>query len=270
MADHDNMLAGASDASSSSHDRYTTTPEEESPPPPGQPGQPQPTQWILNDAIPDGFMRCFGPSATDNTIAEIRLRNVVRVKIMSTTLSHPRTANQTFLGELWAKEERLHFIAMPTDDLAHVSGQVNNMFAVELSRKVMKNEMRALTFHVLDFDFTFIKDQILSRFTDANREHYNAQLVEVWITISPGFARMWTPTKLEEWINWRDAEHAAGRGLFIRYRVSGSFTLNAAELEEIRYFLHYIDPYGDSNGDMGSPMVCFKRYFMAEYQRLGI
>ena len=40
MADHDNMLAGASDVSSSSHDRYTTTPEEENPPPPGQP---QPT-----------------------------------------------------------------------------------------------------------------------------------------------------------------------------------------------------------------------------------
>jgi hypothetical protein len=268
MADHDNMLAGASDASSSSHDRYTTTPEEESPPPPG--GAPLPTQWITRataDTIPEGFMRCFGPSATDDTVAEMRLRNVFRVKIMSTTLSH---VNQSFEGPLWGKEETLRFIAMPVDNLAHTSGQVNNLFAMELSRKVMKNEMRALYFHVLDFDFTLIKDQILGMFTDANREHYNAQLVEVFITISPGFARTWTPTMLEEWINWRDAEHAAGRGLFIRYRVSGSFTLNAAQLEEIRYFLHYMDPYGDSERDMGSIMGCFKRFFMSEYLRLGI
>jgi hypothetical protein len=270
MADHDNMLAGASDVSSSSHDRYTTTPEEESPPPPGQP---QPTQWIartIADTIPDGFMRCFGLSATDDNIAEIRLRNVIQVKIMSTTLSHPRTANQTFRGPLWGEEERLRFIAMPADELAHVSGQVNNMFAVELSRKVMKNEMRALTFHVLDFDFTLIKDQILSQFTDANREHYNAQLVEVWITISPGFARTWTPTKLGEWINWRDAEDAAGREISIRYRVSGSFTLDAAELEGLRNASHYHDLYGRREGDMGKIMKCFKAYFKGEYQRLGI
>jgi hypothetical protein len=267
MADHDNMLTDAGDASSSSHDRYTTTPEEESPPPPGPPQLLRTTAEMIRD----GFMICAGTGVTTDSVVEIRLRSVNRVKIMSTTLSHPRRIDQKFEGPLWDGKETLRFVVMPvSDSLAHTSMELNRLFDSELRKKILKNDMRALHFHVLDFDFTLIQDEVIGRFTAANREHYNSQHVVIWITISPAFARNWTPTKTDEWIEWRNAEDAVGRGVSIQYRVSGSFALDAAELEGIRNFLHYHDPYGDMEGDMGSIMACFKQYFMLEYQRLGL
>lgn len=201
----------------------------------------------------------------------MRLRSVQQVKIISTTLSHPRIVDQRFEGPLWGGEEALRFIQMPiADSLAHTSMELNALFASQLQKKIFQNEIRALYFHVLDFNFTLIKDEVLRMFTAANREHYNAQQMVVLITISPGFARAWTPIKMDEWIDWRNAEDAAGRELSIDYRVSGSFTLNAAELEELRIFLCYHNPYGNKGGDMGLIMRCFKRWFVLEYQRLGI
>jgi hypothetical protein len=70
---------------------------------------------------------------------------------------------------------------------------------------------------------------------------------------------MWSPTKMAEWVNWRDAEDAAGRELSIEYRVSKPFTLNGAELEEIRVLLCYSNLYGNKGGDMGLIMRCFKQ-----------
>jgi hypothetical protein len=267
MANHGDMFEGASDASSSSHDRYTTTPEEGSPSPPGPPPPPSTTAEIMRDA----FMRTAGPSVTDDSIIEMRLRSVFEVKIMSTTLSHPRTVDPEFRRPLWDGEETLRFIGMPaSDELSHTSGELNMLFAWQLLVRIRQNKIRALYFHVLDFDFTLIKDRVLGIFSAANREHYNSQQMVVLITISPGFARTWTPTKMEEWLDWRSAEDAAGRELSIEYRVSDSFVLNVAELEGIRNFLHYHDPYGDMEGDMGKIMACFKQYFLLEYQRLGI
>jgi hypothetical protein len=151
-----------SDASSSSHDRYTTTPEEESPPPPGPPPLPPRT---TAETIRDGL----------KIVVEMRLRSVKQVKIMSTTLSHPRTVDQRFEGPLWAGEEALRFIQMPiADSLAHTSMELNMLFASQLQMKIFQNEIRALYFHVLDFNFTLVKDQVLGRFTAANREHYNS------------------------------------------------------------------------------------------------
>jgi len=273
MANRGNVLTGSSDASSSSHDRYTTTPEEGSPPPPGPPPPPPPPPPPSTTAeiIRDGFMRSSSISHSDDSTIEMRLWNVDEVKIMSTTLSHARTPDQIFMGPLWDGKETLRFIAMPTtDDLALTSMELNMWLAVALRRKIRYNEIRAIYFHVLDFDFTLIKDKVIGTFTAANRDYYNTQQLVVYITISPAFARMWNPTKMKEWINWRNAEHAAGRGVSVQYRVSGSFTLNAAELEGIRNFLHYHDPYGDMEGDVGGIMACFQQHFMSEYQRLGI
>jgi hypothetical protein len=257
------MSTHASNSSSSSHDRYTTTPEERSPPP--GPLPPLPPPRTTAETIQDGFM-IFAIS-----VVEMRLRSVDQVKIMSTTLSHPRTVDQRFEGPLWGGKETLRFIILGfPEDLAHTSMELNKLFASELQKKTLRNDIRALYFHVLDFDFALIRDEILSRFTAANREHYNSQHMVVLITISPEFARTWNPTKLGHWVDWRDAEDAAGRGLSIQYRVSGSFTLDAAELEVLRNTLHYHDLYGRRKGDMGKIMKCFKAYFIGEYQRLGI
>ena len=216
-------------------------------------------------------MVAAGPSVEDDSTIEMRLRRVNEVKIMSTTLSHPRSVDPEFRRPLWNGEEALRFIALPTmDDLARTSMELSLLVDKKLRKKVFSNEIDAIYFHVLGFNFTLIKNKVLGRFTTANREHYNSQQMVIFITISPGFARTWTPTKMDEWIKWRDAEEAAGRGVSIQYRVSGSFTLDAAELEGIRNFLHYHDPYGDMEGDMGDIMACFKQYFMLEYQRLGL
>ena len=263
MADHDNMLEDASDASSSNHDRYTTTPEESPPPPP--------PLSTAAEKIRDGFMRCAGPSAADDSTVRMRLRNVDQVKIMSTTLcgNHPN-----FRGPLWDGEEKLRFIpAVPApDNLLHTSMELNMLFASVLRQKIMKNELHDLFIHVLDFDFSLVKSEIFGRFTDANRNHYNSntQTLQVFFTISPGFASMWTPTKLKEWIDWRDAENAAERELDIQYEVSSSFILTLGELEGLRNFLHYNHLYGDKTGEMGKIIACFKDYFNDEYQRYGI
>jgi hypothetical protein len=60
------------------------------------------------------------------------------------------------------------------DSLAHTSMELNMLFASQLQMKIFQNEIRALYFHVLDFNFTLVKDQVLGRFTAANREHYNS------------------------------------------------------------------------------------------------
>jgi hypothetical protein len=57
--------------------------------------------------------------------------------------------------------------------------------------------------------------------------------------------------------------------LSIEYRVSKSFTLNGAELEEIRVLLCYSNLYGNKGGDMVLIMRCFKQWLVLEYQRLG-
>lgn len=264
------MLAGASDASSSSHDRYTTTPEEQSPPPPGlPPPPPPPPPSTAAEKIRDGFMRSAGPSAAADSIVKIRLRNVDRVKIISTTLSgnHPN-----FAGPLWDNKETLRFIpAMPVpDNLLHTTMELNMLFASALRQKIQNNEMLHLSIHVLDFDFTLVKSEVLGRFTQANRDHYGSNRLRVFLTISSWFTLMWTPTKLKEWIDWRDSEDAAERELDIQYEVSSSFTLTLDELEGLRNFLHYNDLYGDKTGDMGKIMACFKDYFRDEYQRYGI
>lgn len=199
----------------------------------------------------------------------MQLRDVSQVKIMSTTLSsnHPN-----FDGPLWDGKEKLRFIpAMPVpDNLLRTTMELNMLFASVLRQKVPKDELLDLFIHVLDFDFTLVKTQILGKFTAANRARYKSHTQRVFFTISPGFARTWTPTKLEEWINWRDAEDAAEREMDIQYSVPSSFTLNLEESEGIRNFLHYSDLYGDKTGDMGKIMRCFKDYFRNEYQRHGV
>jgi hypothetical protein len=194
-------------------------------------------------------MIAAGPSVKDDSTIELRLRRVNEVKIMSTTLSHPRSVDPEFRRPLWDGEEALRFIALPTmDDLARTSMELSLLVDKKLRKKVFSNEIDAIYFHVLDFNFTLIKNKVLGRFTTANRDHYNSHQMVILITISPGFARTWTPTKMDEWIKWRDAEDAADRGLTIEYRVSGSFTLDEGELEEIRVFLHYHNLYGDKGG----------------------
>ena len=109
-------------------------------------------------------------------IVEMRLRSVDQVKIMSTTFSHSRT----FEGPLWGGKETLRFTGVPMPDkLAHTSMELSTLFDSVLQKKILRNEIRALYFHVLDFDFTLVKDQVLGRFTDANREYYNSQHMEV-------------------------------------------------------------------------------------------
>jgi hypothetical protein len=263
MVDYGNMLADASDASSSSdssQDGYTTTPEEESPPP----------TTTTAETIRDGFMISARP------IVEMRLQSVDHVRILSTTFSH----RSTFEGPLWGGKETLRFIGVPmADQLAHTSMELSRLFDSELQKKILRNETRSLFFHVLDFNFALIKDEVLGRFTAANREHYNAQNMVVCFTMSPGFPRTWTPIKLEEWISWRDAEDAAGRGMDIRYRVSRSFTLKKRDSDDRhpnrirnrnRSFLNKHNLRGNKTGDMEKIKASFEDHFERELQRLGI
>ena len=104
--------------------------------------------------------------------------------------------------------------------------------SMNVSKSSLHCDDDTLTYGAFTMRFALIKEEVLGRFTAANREHYNAQNMVVCFTMSPGLARTWTPIKLKEWINWRDAEDAAGRGMDIRYRVSRSFTLKKCDSDD--------------------------------------
>jgi hypothetical protein len=150
---------------------------------------------------------------------------------------------------------------------------------MNVSKSSLHRDDDTLTYGAFTMRFALIKEEVLGRFTAANREHYNAQNMVVCFTMSLGLARTWTPIKLKEWINWRDAEDAAGRGMDIRYRVSRSFTLKKRDSADRhpnrirnrnRTFLNNHNLRGNKTGDMGKIKASFMDHFERELQRLGI
>jgi len=166
------------------------------------------------------------------------------------TTTNPLANTCTLLHEEYTNALKLHAL----------SGKV-------LNGRLVDYRMLTIELHVLDFDFSLITHEIFSKFTAAHRRYYNTRphSISLVMTITDAFARLPDEHRLGKWLEWRDSEESAGRGVRVNYKVrlQGS-TKGVEEMESIRYCLLLYDPYSDATekgGDLGKIMLAMQAWF---------
>lgn len=154
------------------------------------------------------------------------------------------------------------------DPLANSCRQMRDEYANELKNRVFALNIPTLHLHVFDFDFSLVIRELLSNFTAAHRQYFNARAhsIRICLTITDAFTRLsvkdgleaWVESKkiaeagLKQWLAWREGEENAGRKVSVDYKITrGKSVQSADELESLRLFLLLFDPYSESEGELG-------------------
>lgn len=218
-------------------------------------------------------------------IMQLSLQSVQKIAIAPKGMTTPKDHNNLPAKTSNESSSSSSLVFTTRHPLANSCRQLRAEYTNELKSRVFARKIPTLHLHVIDFDFSLVVRELLSHFTAAHREYFNARAhsIRIYLTITDAFTRVsddeggvvaWLERKqsdeggLKQWLEWREAEESAGRKIEVDFKITRGKSVKSADgMEVLRLFLLLFDPEMDDEGEVGDimvPMIAFFKAFHAK------
>lgn len=206
-------------------------------------------------------------------IIQLQLQDLRKVAIV------PKSIIQRGIAIPTASSDEPSLVYTTESPLSKTCHDLHTAYSNELKSQVLSCKIPTLILHVHNFDFSPLINELFPSFEDVHREYFNARAgtVRIRLTITGSFFPLelgeamrsdWLleheneQTGMKQWLEWRQAEEKAGRGVGVAYEVKREVGIeDVDDMEALRMFMLLFDPYSRGEGEIGDVVQAVIEFF---------